>query len=730
MTPPEAAITMIDEPLEDALGAEDETPDAERFWADRSDEALVSACDEKESDWWDYAQNHGFVDMWLAMIAEYYGQDPTTLAGFDAAQVDFDGDDAELVRFRVAELRVYVRQAINSTTKERPAFKAAALNQSHAAMGEVSVVDTIVNSLYDRFMGDKRERRLVERGELLARSYTWCRWDQDGGDRSVTDVMIPPGTPLPDGTMSVEPIPSGEQQEVMSGAPLLRIKCPWEVVEDPTVDDDDDHEWRIVRERRSKWELFNAYPDKRAEIEGASVDTETAYELLFAFDTDLPRTDDVIVKHLYVPPCPSMPEGHYAIMCGGAVLERMPWMEAPVAGDYIPLKPYEPSEMLGCSFGYSESWDQLVIQQMMTQVFSDIATNITALGRQFIMLPQGSEISPEMLANGTFAAYVPDDQVGKISAPNLAQIGTGAQWFVAALQKEIQLLSGENSVSMGDPSENIKSGTMAALFHAIAMERKGDRQAALNNHRREVATMLVDFVRKYGQGEMLAETVGPDEAPKLTFFQPNQLEGVRRVTIETTNPMLMSRSGQMEIAQYLKDIPGAVTTPSQAIQAITTGQVKPLFRAPESELALIQWENEQLRKGPQVQITEEPEMDPVTGEPTGGVVTLQSVPEVPVFVTHNPQKHLAEHTVVAHDPHASPEARKAAQAHILEHHRVMTTIPPDLGMMLGFNMPVPQLAPGGGGKPPKAAEESTNELEAAGQPKPAKPPKGAAVSEA
>lgn len=740
---PDEPGEMAEEP--EAYEAEllEQIPDDEKFWAARSDEAMAAAAQELEDDWWQYAQGHGYIDMWLAFIAEYFGQDPSTLGGFEATQVGLDGEEGELVRFRIAELRVYVRQQINASTRERPSFKAAGLNTSHAVRSSIAIEDALADAVYEKHMGEKRERRLVERGEIAGRAFVWGKWDSKGGDRSQRPVMIPAGTQLPDGSVLQEDTPMpGQMEAVVSGEPLNRVKCPWDVFEDPTIDDEDDHIWRVVRERRSKHELLAAYPDKADTIRQATLTNETAYELMFAFDSRLPREDDCVVKHVYVPPCSVMPEGQYALLCGGKVLDRMPWAEAPMPGDYMPVVLYEPSEMLECSFGYSESWDQLVIQQMLTQVVSDIATNISALGRQLLMLPQSSEISVDQLVNGMFAAYVPDDQVGKIAAPMLAQVGTGSQWFIGFLQKMNQMLAGENSVSMGDPSENIKSGTMAALFHAIAVEKKHQRQAALDRTREKVCTMNLDFIRSYAQGPMVAKVLGPDDAPKLQEFNPDVFEPVRQVYIETANPMLRTRSGQMEIANYLKDIPGAIRTPAQAVEALLTGKVTPMYKSSEAELALIQWENERLREGTRLEQVSEPVtdsqgmpvVDPMTGQPK--VDTYQTTPDVPVLAIHDAPAHINEHLIVAYDPNEPKDVREAALAHVLWHFREWQAMPPTMALLRGFAPPqAPAPPPGmkpGDGAPPKALKKDDSPMEQAGGglPKPANPPEESAVREA
>lgn len=732
----------------------EQIPDEEKYWAERSDQAFVAILKQKQRDYFEFAQNHGFIDISLQMLSEYFGKDPTSFSGFDAVQVGFEGDDSELVRFRVAELRVYIRQAITAATKERPSFKAGTLNTNHAAGAQVDTVDTVVNFAYEKWMGEKRERKLVERGELIGLMYVWCRWDDHGGEIVKVPVTIPAGTKMPDGSVLAQPLQvPGEFETVRTGAPMLRVKPWWDVIGDPTVDDVDDHAWRAVRERRSKWELIRAYPECKDAIKGASITSETAWELLMAFDENLASDDDVMVTHFYHPPNGDTEAGVYALVCGDKVLTRTTWDDAPVAGSTMPIKRYAVAEMFGSSFGYSESWDQLVLQQMETQVISDIATNISTLGRQFIMLPQGSEISPEQLANGAFAAYVPEDQMGKISAPNLAQIGTGAQWFVGFIQKMHQLLAGQNSVSMGDPVDNIKSGNMAALFHAIALEHGHPRQATLDGTREEVATMLVDFMRKYMKGEYLARLVGEDEKDNLGYFTADTLGPVKQVFVKTANPALRTRSGQLEFANYVKDIPGAVTTPSQALQVFTTGQVRPLYRSAESKLSRIQWENERLREGPpveQVQVpaapdpmTGMPPIDPMTGMPAMDVELR--VPTVPAEMTDNPFEHVNEHLVVKNDPTITPQAKEAVEAHILEHMRVYAKVPPTLASVLGFPpamSPPPMGGPDpsggakggkGGGKPPESMQTKGSPIEEqspGGLPAPAKPPPGSAAAEA
>ena len=95
------------------------------YWAGAEAKVLASDLKSREQRWYNFAERRGYIDMWLSMISEYYGIQPTALLGFDAAQIQLEGDQGELVRFRVNEVRSYIRLAVTSVTKQRPAFQAA-----------------------------------------------------------------------------------------------------------------------------------------------------------------------------------------------------------------------------------------------------------------------------------------------------------------------------------------------------------------------------------------------------------------------------------------------------------------------------------------------------------------------------------------------------------------------------------------------------------------------------
>ena len=148
------------------FGDEEQDPGAPGagYWAKDSAKQLAASTDDRETRWYQFAERRGYIDMWLSMLSEYYGIQPTALLGFDASQVQLEGDQGELVRFRVNETRSYIRLAVTTATKQRPAFIASTTASESVTEREVDLCESIIDSIYRKWMGEARERRLVERG--------------------------------------------------------------------------------------------------------------------------------------------------------------------------------------------------------------------------------------------------------------------------------------------------------------------------------------------------------------------------------------------------------------------------------------------------------------------------------------------------------------------------------------------------------------------------------------
>lgn len=654
MTPINAAYAdPFAMPMDYAGDEPEELPDSERHWAARSAKGLFSALMAKEAAFFEALDAWGLLRMWRLANAQHYGRNPDAHSEMETQQIGFDGEEGELVRFRINDTRSYTRQQVAMACQQRPAFQAIATNTDYASRAQLSSSDAAVDYIYAKNYGEKKERRVVEKGLVFGLGWTWLSWDHEGGEFVDTPL------PLADGS----PSPATERKR--SGAPHARQLWPGAVVCEPFIEDDDEHLWRMVRDRRSKAELIASRPELRAEIEGVNGSDEWSFEAIMELDQLTSHMDDcVTVRHFYHERTAGMPDGRYAVMVGDILLQDGPLPEDRL--DEIVI-PFCPGHHIGTMFGYADSWDLMPIQQMQDELASACATNLANYARQTIWGEDGTDFDLKALANGArFLTTTAGKQ--KPEALQLAQLPAASQWFFQLLDKKMQGLSGMNSVVRGQPDANITSGTMAALFHSIAVEFNNAIEAAVNEHRERVANGMLGILKRHAKTPFLVQVAGLDERPYMASYTVDKLGGFDRVVIKTVNPLTKSVPGRLEIYDRLIKIKGAVETPEQAVTLINTGLWKPVTDVASKRLLRIQWENEQIMAGisPPVLFSDNIHMDTELLEH----LKIGDSPEW-------------REQMMSMTPDQQANAAQALQTHIAQHVTVWREqTPPDLAMAL------------------------------------------------
>lgn len=628
------------------------------YWAKQDGQALLGTLKDKERKYFEAAQRRGLQTMWAIAWAQYFGTDPAQPGDMATQTIARVGPEGEFTRFRINEVRSFIKQGNVIAMGERVAFQCLVTNSDHDALASAEIADSIVEYLYKKASGEEKERVALEYEGVGGAAYGHLRWDFEGGDD--VEVMEPltddQGQPilLDDGT------PAAMPTQKKSGAPYVDVMAPWEVALDPNSRD---IKWCIVRERASKWEIAAEFPEMQEQILQTADMDEWIVERLFgyAYGTELEYDDECIVKHFYHPRCRAMPQGRYVGVCGDAILWDLP---CPVP-EGTPLVEMCGGKFFGSAFGYADSWDLISIQEMIDQLCSDTASNLSTFGRQIIVYDKGSELDSDMIAMGLRAlAKTPGSEAPM--AINYASMPESVKWFIEYLHSRHQSISGLNSVARGDPQANIKSGQMAALFHSIAIEFQSARQAALDGYRERMANLMLDMVRQFSDAPFLVEVAGVSERPYLREFTKQNVSGVRKVRIQTANPMMRSQAGRFEMFQALSTV--EPDKRDAVIRGLTTGDWSGFTENSRSCDLRVQWENEQLSNGGQC----------------------------PVGSGDHPFKHVPAHWALfeklASMPEPDPTLLDSVLHHIIDHLMSWQSIDPRLATLL--NIPLPPPLPG------------------------------------
>lgn len=710
------------------------------YWAaERDGEKLRETLKAKEENFYQAADRRGLFELCRQMYAAYYGTTTGVNTGSSQWQTQmlrFTGDNGELIEFSANELRSYVDQIVNMMTKTRPSFQCESLNTDYASMAQVEADDAMVTYFYEQEQGERREKELAKLEMLYGKAYQHSDWDPDGGPKVDVPADIPLDPAAGGGTFK-------QTKKVPSGKFELRNLNWWEVICEPYRSEYNTHLWRmVVLTGKSKAEAQLRWPAFADAIAETSDDNSEWSHRFPGADSETPDNEDEITWRIfYHARTAVLPRGRKCIFVGDVWVNCEPGEdELPI--DEIPVTSLMSCELHGTSFGVSDMWNLMPLEQVQNQILSDMATNIESFGRPPLMLPEGANIDLDALADGQKVVFVPPDvqQPAPMRFPEIPAIGFKVLDLLRSFKQSISQL---NAISRGDTAQGVTSGAHAALYEQIAVEAQSPRALSLDLLREATGNILIQFLQAFAKHPQLVSIVGIDERPYLKTFYPENFAGVPRVKVKTRNPALETISGKTAVVDMLRQFPGMpLSDPQAVIDLITTGKMKPMYNLTRTVDLQVRYENEQLLQGPPVEQTQ-PQVDPATGMQLSP--GYPRVPTVPALALENIQKHIVHHLEVLYSPEAreNPQVMQAVLAHITEHIQLAKQVDPWVAQVLGNPPPPAAMMPvDGSAQPPggvpsggEPSQKQTNDAQkaltdpdaqddsrGARKPTPAKPP--------
>lgn len=681
--PQDPELEQPQEPVAEEAVDPDETADVEEVaeilkeyrWAPgKPEDEFFGKIIQAEEDFFNLLNQLGLLQMYRVAYSTYYGLNGNN-GEFESQSIKFAGEDDERVEYTVNEFRSFCDQIFNMTCKNRPAFQAQAINTDSRTTGQIEASDNIIKYYYEQVFGERKEKEVVAAEGRYGKSYTYIDWDEDGGP----DVEIE--EPYSDPTVGdMPPI----KKKVKAGEFNISRLYMWNVVCDLFQSEHDGHLWRSLIQYKSKWEMIAKYPLYARVISEQTDQGDCAYASMFpgprtAIDAN---SDKVIVRTFLHAPSAALPTGRKAVFVGSKLVA-----DGPLPIDALPVIDFMSCELDGTAIGISDLWNLIPDQQMITQVMSDVATLVEAYGRPPLVVVEGSDLDIDALANGQKVLTIPSmDQMPQVV--QFPQINEVALKVVELCRKFMQSKSGMNAISRGESDASVKSGTHAALYHAMAVENQSPRSGNLDLHRERVTNTILLYLKKFAKHPQLVAIAGEDERPYLQYLTQKDVAGIQRVVVKTANPLMRTQAGRLQIAELLRDWPGQpLKDPSEIIELIVSGQFKPMYSPTRAELMRIKRENEVLAAGPPMADVPTGDVDPMTGQPQ----MKKTVPTVPVYPTDNATKHIAKHLelLASPDTQNNPAKRDAVMAHIMDHVACARTGDPYLAELLGIPGPPP-----------------------------------------
>lgn len=610
---------------------------SDTYWAAAEPGQLSETLNNKVYKYYMFCTRFNFCDRWRRAYLSYYGM---AESGANTTQINQGGVNGDQFIMRVNHMRSLLNNLLTLTTSQRPALQPKAQNTDSKSMNQT----ILARSVLDYYMTEKRLefqlKKATEFGLIAGEGFLAQSWNATTGQ---IYSVSPTGAPIYDGDIE------------------FRVYHPLDVIRECWVQNASSQTWTVLRDWENKWDLAAKYPELKDQILAVSVSPDY-YENFTFFDLDEASDTDLIpVYRFYHAPTEALPNGRQMEFLSPDLYLT----DGPLAYKNIPVYRLAPSDWHGSPFGYTVAYDLMGLQKAYDSLFSIITTNQLNYGTQNILIPRGQELNVTALAQG-LNAFEYDPAGGEPKALNLVQ--TPAEIFnqLDRIQSQMETLSGVNSVARGDPATSLHSGAALALIAAQAVQFNNGLQQSYNRLMEDVGTGLIEILQEYAATPRIASIAGRSNRARVKEFKGEDLKGINRVTVETTNPISKTAAGRLQQAQDLLQ-QGLITNPQHYFEVITTGTIDSMYEHEVSQIILIRSENEDLQEG--------------------------KLPTA--LLTDRHVEHINEHAGCLNSPESrnDPKIAEVVQAHMQQHIELLRNTNPQLLILLKQeplqDMPVP-----------------------------------------
>jgi hypothetical protein len=471
------------------------------------------------------------------------------------------GEYGEFLSLFVNHYRGLVRHQLALVTADRPTWDPQASTSDSDATKQVS----LCRNLLDYLMSAERfDQKLYDQQEMMAVTgvaYQALGWDERMGK---------------------------------AGKVWSSVLAPWECAHEH-VREYEDCTWWIFRrwESRHDWAAYFAEtdPDKARKVAGYDPPKYMLCGVQDADPDDWSETDRIPVLYVYANPTKANPGGRCAIvMDESTVLSDGPMPY----GDVSPVTRVCAAHFIGTSIPYGNSWSQLPLVDALTTVLSTMMTRLDLFGVPDVTVPDGADLERGSIGGANMISYTPGLAPPQIL--DMLSIPSALPQLAEMLKTTMEELSGINSVTRGNPAENISSGSMAALVQSMSVQFNSAEERTYTFNLEATGTNLLNIYKRCATEEQIITIAGQDERWTTKQFVGKDLDNVLRVAVKTASAMSKTLPGRKEIADQLLQA-GMVKDPKEYLAAIETGNLAPLFRGPVDQQAIIKNENERMARG-------------------------------------------------------------------------------------------------------------------------------------
>lgn len=632
---------------------EPEIMDNNTYFAAADTDEIIDELRNKITEYYSDLSAEGIMDLIQRLHKAYYGADLSQNAYeglFASSKIKEEDRLGFLKKYKANHFRNVIRHILQLATSQRIGFQPRAVNSDYKSLTQAALAKGILEYYLREQKLEKKFKDTLEKALIFLEGWIHTPWDETAG--GLYDEVVNEET--------------GEGEEIYRGDLRVDTYTMLDVVRDISSEFED-HKWLMVRTIENKWDLAATYKEVAEEI----LDTDMVDQSLAGYESfreNLKSTqespDQLICWVFYHRPTPALPNGRILKFCGDTVL-----LDAPFPYQNIPLFCVKSSNIIGTPYGYSDAADLLGPQKALDILNTQRATNQFNLGIQSVWAKSGETPNIKTLADGMTLWQSPE----KPEKLELASDSKGAADMAANIEMTIEKLSGVNSTVRGNPPGANMSGAAQALLVSQSVAFNSMLEASYTEMVENAATMLIQNIQDFAKTPRIVTILGESNKPFSREFVADDISNITRVVVDTSNPMVRTASGRLELARLMQEM-GISLTPYQLLNIIETGSLQSAVEGSQTEYLTIRGENEALRDGQPVKA---------------------------VF-TDNHAEHIKEHKSIIADPESrmNPELVMSVMAHIQEHLDVWRNTDPQILQIIGIQPPPPPPMAPNAGTPP------------------------------
>lgn len=637
----------------------------DEYWADAPADRLAHHIKERTSRYVNYVDNTGLSRIWRRSMRMYYGSNDR---GDSSNAVKLGGEQGELLRLRANLFRAYTQARLTLIGGSWPSMQVRTNADDSRSSDQVSIGTPLLDDCSNRIAKMAHLDALLY-ALLYGEGHVDTRWNHYHGK-----------------AYAVGP----DNQEIREGEATMSALTPDRVIRDPDVKGRcGSRDWVILRSVQSRFTLAARFPEFRDDILSAPLyDHWTQIEISddTAFQTGSDH-DQVAVYEFWHDKTDAIPDGRYAMVVGDAVLidQELPYPRLPIASIVT-------DQQTGRAVGYGDAWDLMGLQEIQDSIISILASVRENFGAIDIWTPPDANLEAEDLAPGFrwIKAGV---------KPETIQHGIGyaaeSQSAIDIIDNVMKTIAKVNPVIVGDAGKS-QSGAALMTMQASAQQANSLQQSSFFDAIQQSMTLYLWLVKTYQKAEKMVPIVGRLKLPTVRRFKGSDIDSLDGVQIELSNPLLNTNAGKLQTADTLLQR-GAIN-PDQYLGVAITGRLESATRSKESQLRLIERENELMSQGI---------------EPVGSI-------------TDNHPMHIDDHRCELDDPDVRADSAQLAArtAHLTWHLETWPTMSLDLCAALGIppapssQMQGPPPGGPGGPQPTQGPPPDAQSANAAPQPNP------------